>query len=294
MACACSIWGLMAPLAKHAMTHGIPGLEMVTFRIVGGAACFWIASLFLPKNHVQPRHLLMLFFASLLSIVINQCSYTIGLSLTSPVNASIMTTTMPIITLILAAIVLREPITGKKVTGVIMGCTGAFVLIMASQSLKSGFGTDHLGTTLCFVAQCSFALYLTLFKHLIQRYSIVTCMKWMLTFAALVVTPFSATRMVELPWRSIGPRIWAETAFIVVFSTFVAYLLMMRGQKTLRPTVVAMYNYVQPIVATLVSVALGLATFGWWQAAAVVLVFGGVWLVTQSKSRKDLKREKNG
>lgn len=289
---ACVIWGLMAPLGKHAMTHGIGGLEMVTFRVVGGAACFWLLSTFVRTETVRPRDLLMLFFAAMLGIVFNQCCYTIGLSMTSPVNASIMTTMMPIITMVLAAIFLREPVTSKKVLGIFCGAIGALILITTHTQGGDGggLGLGKLGTLLCLAAQLSFAVYLTLFKHLIQRYSVVTCMKWMITYAAIVLTPISFTQMAALEWEAIEARVWWETGFVVVGGTFLAYILMMHGQKTLRPTVVSMYNYVQPIVACMVSVWMGVGLFGWGQALAVVLVFTGVWLVTQSKSRKDMKK----
>lgn len=288
---ACAIWGLMAPLGKDAMTHGVGGLEMVTFRVVGGAVCFWIASLFVKQEKVRHKDMLLFFFAAMLSIVLNQCCYTIGLSITSPVNASIMTTMMPIITMILAALFLKEPITGKKVMGVFCGAVGAFLLITTGAQVASGNGGVLLGDLLCLSAQLCFAIYLTVFKHLIQRYTVITCMKWMITYAAIVIMPISFSRMQQLPWADIPAKTWWETAFVVVGGTFLAYIFMMQGQKILRPTVVAMYNYVQPIIACIVSVAIGLGVFGLWQALAVVLVFFGVWLVTQSKSRRDLKKE---
>ena len=288
---ACAIWGLMAPLGKDAMTHGVGGLEMVTFRVVGGAVCFWIASLFVKQEKVRHKDMLLFFFAAMLSIVLNQCCYTIGLSITSPVNASIMTTMMPIITMILAALFLKEPITGKKVMGVFCGAVGAFLLITTGARVASGNGGALLGDLLCLSAQLCFAIYLTVFKHLIQRYTVITCMKWMITYAAIVIMPISFSRMQQLPWADIPAKTWWETAFVVVGGTFLAYIFMMQGQKILRPTVVAMYNYVQPIIACIVSVAIGLGVFGLWQALAVVLVFFGVWLVTQSKSRRDLKKE---
>ena len=281
----------MAPIGKDAMSHGIGGFEMVTFRAVGGAVCFWIASLFAKKEEVRHKDMLLFFFAAMLGIVFNQCCYTIGLSLTSPVNASIMTTTMPIVTMILAAIFLREPITGKKVMGIFMGATGAFILITGSSAGGADNSGNLSGDLLCLLAQCCFAVYLTVFKHLIARYTVITCMKWMITYAAIVIMPLSYNRMSQLAWSDISAVTWLETAFVVVCGTFLAYILMMRGQKTLRPTVVSMYNYVQPIVACVVSVMVGLGVFGWGQAVAVALVFSGVWLVTQSKSRRELKHE---
>ena len=289
MALACIMWGLMAPIGKDAMTHGLNGIEMVTFRAVGGAICFWITSLFVERETVSARDMVRFFFAAMLSIVFNQCCYTIGLSITSPVNASIMTTTMPIVTMILAALILREPVTGKKVGGIVCGAVGASLLITASAS-PSADG-NLLGDMLCLAAQCSFALYLTLFKHLISRYSVFTCMKWMMTYAAIVILPFSFSDLSALSWSSVPLSSWFEAGFVVLCGTFIAYIGMMIGQKNLRPTVVSMYNYVQPIVACGVSVILGLGKFGLLQGVAIVLVFSGVYLVTQSKSRRDVKIE---
>ena len=204
---------------------------------------------------------------------------------------------MPIITTVLAAIFLREPITSKKVLGIFCGAIGALILIGTRAdgfgALGKGSAGSTLGDLLCLGAQLSFAIYLTLFKYLIQRYSVVTCMKWMITYAAIVLTPVSFSRMAALDWAGISTQVWMETAFVVVGGTFIAYILMMQGQKTLRPTVVSMYNYVQPIVACLVSVWMGVGLFGWGQGLAIVLVFTGVWLVTQSKSRRDMKKEKS-
>lgn len=290
---ACAMWGLMAPVGKDAMLHGISGLTMVMFRAGGGAVCFWLASLFTRHTEeVPPRDLLLFFFAGMLSIVFNQCCFTIGLSLTSPVNASIVTTTMPIVTMVLAALFLKEPVTNKKVLGIFCGAVGALLLILGSGTTRTTASSGSLaGDLLCLTAQCCFATYLTVFKKLIHRYSVITCMKWMFTYAAIVILPFSYRELEALPWADVPATSWAETAFVVVGATFLAYLLMMKGQQTLRPTVVSMYNYVQPIVACLVSVYLGLGFFGWTQAVAVALVFSGVWLVTQSKSLTQLKAE---
>ena len=277
----------MAPLGKDAMSNGVGGLEMVTFRVCGGALCFWLASLFVKNEEVKPKDMLKFFFAAMLGIVFNQCCYTIGLSITSPVNASIMTTMMPIITMILAALFLKEPITGKKVMGVFCGAVGAFLLITTGARVASGNGGVLLGDLLCLSAQLCFAIYLTVFKHLIQRYTVITCMKWMITYAAIVIMPISFSRMQQLPWADIPAKTWWETAFVVVGGTFLAYIFMMQGQKILRPTVVAMYNYVQPIVSVIVSVAVGLSVFTLPQGVAVILVFSGVWLVIKSKSKRD-------
>lgn len=283
MIAACVMWGLMAPLGKDAMTHGISGVEMVTFRVVGGAVCFWIASFFVKSEKVERKDLVRLFFAGMFAIVCNQCCYTIGLSITSPVNASIMTTIMPIITMILSAMFLNDAITWRKLLGVMLGASGACLLILGS-TRGIAKGGVLLGDLLCITAQCSFAVYLTFFKTVIQKYSVITCMKWMITFASMVIFPFTFTRMVQLPWSDIGTITYLETSFVVVGGTFLAYICSVRAQKILRPTIVAMYNYVQPIIACVVSVCLGLGVFGWPQALAVILVFSGVRLVNYKRS----------
>lgn len=288
---ACAMWGLMAPVAKSSMTYGLNAFTLITFRVVGAALCFWIASFFCKKKErVSDRDLFLFFFAALSAIVFSQCQFTIGLSYTSPIDASIITTMVPIFTLVLAAIFLHEPVTNKKVLGIFCGAIGALLLITGSGASLSNERSGWFGDTLVLIAQFSFAVYLTLFKHLISRYSVITCMKWMFTYASITVIPFTYHQFYSLDMAALPLCVWGEVFYIVVGGTFVAYILMVYGQKRLRPTIVSMYNYTQPIVACGVSVATGMGAFGITQALAVFLVFGGVYLVTQSKSRADVLR----
>lgn len=289
---ACAFWGLMAPLGKDAMTHGLDGLTMVSMRVAGGALLFWLTSLFVRREHVPARDVLLFVGAAVFGLVTNQCCYTLGLSITSPINASIVTTSMPIFAMVLAAIILKEPITGKKAIGVLMGCSGALILILTSAAHATDKVGDIRGDLLCLGAQLSFALYLSLFNKLIRRYSVFTVNKWMFLWATLLILPFTFGHVGQVLSQPIPARSWWEAAYVVVFGTYVGYILTMIGQKTLRPTVVSVYNYVQPLVAVTVSVLTGIGVLKWSQALAVVLVFGGVWLVTKSKSRRDMEAER--
>lgn len=291
------MWGLMAPLGKDAMTHGISGLEMICFRVTGASVCFWLASLltaYLSKGSdgqpqmekVEKKDYIWLLGAALFAVVFNQCNYIIGLSITSPLNASIMTTTMPIFTMVLAALFIGEPITWKKSLGVVLGACGAATLILASANGALGGGVLK-GDIMCVCAQCSYAIYLTAFKRVIQKYSAITCMKWMMLFATMIVVPFAIPQFLEKDWASIPQTTWRETLFVVVGGTFFSFLLSTNAQKVLRPTIVAMYNYMQPIVSCVVSVLIGIGVFGWSQLLAIILVFSGVWLVNKSKSKED-------
>ena len=288
---ACAIWGLMAPLGKDAMTHGLDGPSMVMLRVAGGALLFWIASLFAPREHVPWRHVITFAGAAVFGIVCNQCGYTIGLSLTSPINASIVTTSMPIFAMLLAALILKEPITSKKVLGIMLGCSGALMLILTSVSHASDKVGDIRGDLFCLGAQFSYALYLSLFNRFIRQYSIFTVNKWMFLWATIILMPFAGPHtwtMVSGDW---AVKTLLETAYVIVFGTFIGYILIVKAQKVLRPTVVATYNYVQPVVAVIVSVLTGLGVLKWTHALAVILVFSGVTLVTKSKSRRDMLNE---
>ena len=291
-------WGLMSPLGKDAMQHGIDGITLVSLRVLGGAILFWLTSLFAPRETISRKHIALLCLAAVFGLVGNQCCFTIGLSLTSPVNAGIVTTTMPISALLLSALILKEPITLRKALGVALGCCGAVLLVMTSVRTAAGATGmgDLRGDLLCFAAQISYTIYLTVFGWLAKRYSIFTVNKWMFLSATCIVWPFTAQHVWQTPWSALSMVTLAEIAYVVVGGTFLAYILMIRGQQVLRPTVVSMYNYVQPIVAVIVSIVLGLAVFTLTHALAVALIFSGVALVTLSKSRKDLLQNqmKNG
>ncbi len=291
MLAASMIWGLNSPIGKAALDFGIPPLALTTFRFFGAAIAFWFISIFTKKEHVKHEDLLMLFFAALFGIVLNQGTFIFGLSLTSPIDASIVTTMAPIVTMIVAAIVLKEPVTGKKVLGIFVGAIGALLLILTSQSTTGAKSSNILGDMLCLTAQLSFAIYLTVFKDLIQKYSSVTIMKWMFVYASMCFIPFSYSDVASINFSTVPLKVYAEISFVVLAATFLAYLFVMTGQKVLRPTIVSMYNYVQPIVASFVAVSVGMDTFGWPKAAAIILVFVGVFIVTQSKSKAQLDAE---
>ena len=286
------LWGLMSPVSKAVLSAGpISALSLTTFRMVGAAIVFWLASLFPKKEHVNHQDLMKLFFAALLAIVLNQGSFIFGVSLTSPINASIVTTTTPIITMIIAAFYLKEPVTGKKVIGIFIGAAGALLLILSSQGTGTGGGksSNIWGDLLCLLAQFSFSFYFVLFKGLIGKYSPITLMKWMFTYATICTIPFSYNHIAGIDFLHLPTELYMGIAYVVLGGTFLPYLFIPIGQNLLRPTVACMYNYVQPIVASLIAVLWGMDTFGVMKGIAVALVFSGVYIVTQSKSRAQLE-----
>lgn len=284
------MWGLNAPIGKSVLAEFSP-LSVTTFRMVGAAIAFWTLSIFCPKENVESKDLLKLFFAALFGVVFNQGCFIFGLSLTSPIDASIVTTTTPIITMIVAAMYLKEPITNKKILGIFIGAMGALTLILSSQAASSGQSGSIVGDLFCLIAQLSFAIYLTVFRDLITKYSPVTISKWLFIYASVCFIPFSYHDVTAIDFTAIPLNMILQISYVVLCATFLSYILTMFGQRLLRPTLVSMYNYVQPIVASIVAVAIGMDTFGWQKGVAIALVFLGVYVVTQSKSKAQLEAE---
>ena len=289
------MWGLMSPISKFVMMAGVVSPLVVTdMRITGAMILFWVASFFQKPEHVGHKDLARLFGAALLGIVLNQGCFIFGVSLSSPGDASIITTSMPLWAMLLAAFILKEPITGKKVLGIAAGACGALMLIMGSGSHVKNMasaGDDYAiwGDLLVLSAQFCYALYIVVYKDFVNKYSLITIMKWMFTYAFICVIPFSAGDLMQTVWSQLS---WTEImglTYIVVCATFLSYMFIVVGQKILRPTVAGMYNYVQPLVACIVAVIWGMDTFNWIKAVAIVLIFSGVYLVTASRSRQEVE-----
>ena len=287
------IFGVNNPVARMLMPEVLDPMALTFFRFSGGLILFWIASLFFKREHVSAKDKLLLFFASIFGLSLNQLPFFFGLSMTSSIDASIVVTMLPIVTMLLAAVFLREPITQMKAVGVLVGASGALIIVFSSQSVTQSGTGNMLGNLIVFLAVISFSLYLTLFKNLISKYQPVTVMKWMFLFATITGLPFCYNSLTEMSLTALPLNVWLSIGFVVVFATFLGYLLLPVGQKTLRPTTLSMYNYVQPIMASLVAIVIGIDHFGYQQALAAVLVFSGVYIVTQSKSRAQAEAEKS-
>lgn len=191
--------------------------------------------------------------------------------------------------MVLAAVILKDRITVKKLIGIMMGAGGALVLILSKNDLAASpaLHSNIFGDLLVASAQLSFAFYVVKFKDLVTRYNLFTTMKWMFTFASLCVLPFSIPALTETQWAAVSFNEWLAAAYVVIGGTFLSYLLIVIGQRNLKPTVAAMYNYVQPVAGCLGAVAMGLDAITLEKGLAVILIFSGVYLVTHSVSAKE-------
>lgn len=284
---ACLIFGLNIVVCKDLTTSGIISpISLFFLRSVGAGTLFWIISLFMPRQRVEISDFPKFIVASLLGFFLTQIFFLMAISRITPMDCSIITSLSPIYTMFIAAYALKEPLSVKKIGGVVLSLCGIVYLILNSVGSASAVTqTTPLGVLLMIGNSLCFSLYLGIFKPTIAKYSVITFMKWIFLFSSLLSLPFAFSEVITIDWPSLSGAFIAELAFLIICATFVTYLLIPIGQKILRPTLVSMYSYVQPIVAIVVSICVGMDTLTWQKIVAAVTVFSGVVLVSLSKKR---------
>ena len=283
-----AIFGFNIIVCKDLTSDGlIPPLGIFTLRSLGAGALFWLISLFMPREKVDRKDFPKIFIASMLGFFTCQITFLVGLPYITPMDCSIMTALAPIYTMIVAAIALKEPITFKKAGGVAISLAGVIYLILSRSAIAGGAAqTTPFGIVMIVFNILSFSMYLGIFKPLIAKYSVVTFMKWIFLFSFCVAAPFSAKGLTEVNWAGIPSIQYAELAYLIICATFITYFLIPVAQKRIRPTIISMYSYVQPIIAISISIAIGMDILTWQKVLAAAMVFGGVIIVSYSKSAK--------
>ena len=263
--------------------HLIPPLGIFTIRSLTAGVLFWIVSAFMPKEKIDRKDYIRIFAASMLGFFTCQVTFLVGIPYITPMDCSILTAMSPIYTMAIAAIAIKEPITLKKATGVAISFAGIIYLIVSRVTAPGGIAESTPFGIFMIILNClSFSMYLGIFKPLIAKYSAVTFMKWIFLFSACVSAPLSMKGLLEVEWAAIPPIQYAELAYLVICATFVTYFLIPVAQKRIRPTLVSMYSYVQPIIAIVISIMIGMDALTWQKVVAAAMVFGGVIIVSYS------------
>ena len=287
IAAAYTIFGLNLVFCKDIANSGtISPYVLFTLRAIGASALFGLLSLFMPKEKVERGDYLKIAAASLVGLFIPQMTFLMAITMTSAIDTAIIGTLGPIFTMFFAFLFLKEPITGKKAGGVALSFAGILFLIFNSVQEGGAAATSPWGVVLLLVNSISFSLYLGLFRPLISKYSVVTFMKWSFLFSLLVSLPLSGKELFTTHYAAIPVDVRWEIGYLIFFATFVAYFLIPYGQKFIRPTLVSMYSYIQPIIAAIVSIWAGVDTLTWQKVLASALVVGGVVLVSYSRAAK--------
>jgi drug/metabolite transporter (DMT)-like permease len=281
------IYALNYSIAKDLMPGKIGPLALVFLRISGACLLFWILSLFTPKENLQKGDLKKMALLAIFGVFVNQVFFIYGLSLTKPINSAIIMISNPIMVILFTLIVLKERITILKISGLSLGAIGAVTLLLFKGNFE--FGSETIsGDLLTLINATSWAVFVVIAKPYMQKYHTVTVMKWIFLFGLIYMTPVGLGDLLKTPWEIWEPNVYWAVIFVVVATTFLAYLLNTYALKDLSPSVVSMYIYLQPFLATLFAVFLGKDTLTPTKLLSAVLIIVGVYLVSYKKKVKDI------
>lgn len=274
------IYGLNFVVTKSIVPAYIGAFALVTFRVWGAFLLFALIKLWIvPRQHIRPADRSLVLWCSIFGVCINQLLFIKGLSLTSPINAALLMISTPILVLILATLINKERLGWQKITGIAMGASGAILVVLNSSKNNGTQAGNMWGDLLIFINATSYSLYLVLVKPLMHRYHYLTLMLYIFAVSLLPVTLIGYSEAGAVEWGALPLKAYAALAFVIVFTTFFAYLLYIYALQSVSPSLAGMYIYAQPLVASLVAVALGVDALTWQHGIAAALIFSGVYLV---------------
>ena len=278
------IYGVNYGIAKQVMPDYLSPFALVFARISGACILFWALSLLLPKETIDRKDIPRLLIATVFGVAVNQSLFLNGLNITTPIDAAIIMTATPILVLIVARLLIREPITIFKIIGIVAGGPGAILLILYRGNIS--FGSNHvIGNSIIFANATSYAIYLVIVKPLMIKYHPVTLMRWIFLFALLLVSGPGLPAFIRVNWGMMPGDILLSVLFVVVGTTFLAYLLNMYSLKYVKPITVSIYIYSQPLIASVIALMLGQDVITTVKIVATLLVFSGVYFVSYSSSK---------
>ena len=276
------IFGLGVPVTKLLLDQWVSPMAYMATRCLGAAAIFWLISLFLPREKVAPRDLTVIILGGLLGIVVSQTLTAWALTFTTPVYFSLIATLTPVATMLCAVLFIGEKISARGIAGVVLGVAGAMLMVFIGWQGGSG-KNDLLGIGLTILSMLTWAVYLIITRKVSARYTAVTQMKWVFLASAVAVLPFSWADLQNAPLYSTATQ-WSGLAgmgFIVMFATVAGYFAIPFAMRYLKATTVSVYTNLQPIVASLVAIALSQDVLTWDKPVALILVLLSAWLVTK-------------
>jgi len=275
------IYGANYSIAKLILDDQyIMPMNLVMFRITCGAILFGLFHKVFIKERIDKSDYKRLFLCALTGVVVNQSFFIVGLKYTEPINAALIMTTTPIMVLLTSAFLIKEKITSRKILGILIGISGAIALILAKNS-NLAWTIDNLkGDLMVLLNAISYSIYLVLVKSLMKKYHPLTVVKWVFAIGFFLLLPFGAVGIENIEWSSFPSSVWAALAFVLLGTTFLAYLLNAAALKTVNPSVVSIYIYFQPLFATVIALLIGKDVLTWEKVAAGILIFIGVYLVS--------------
>lgn len=283
------IYGITFTVAKEVMSDYIKPFGFIVLR-VGGATCvFWLIGLFVKRERIEKTDYKKILAAAFFGIALNMLTFFKGLSYTTPISASVMMVTTPILVLIFSSILLKEKLLLRKIIGVVVGMVGALILILYGNSQGKQAENMALGNFLVFVNAASYGLYLVLVRDVIQKYNPIIFVKWLYLFGFLLVLPFGISELLEVNWHTMPTTIYLKAGFVVLFATCVTYLFNLFALSKLKPTTVSVFIYLQPVIASIYALTVGSDHLNTIKILATLLIFTGVYLVTKQAATSTRK-----
>lgn len=283
---ASTIYGVNHTIAKGLMPDVIKPFGFILLRVSGAAIIFWILSLFFPSEKIERRDWSRFVICAFFGMALNMLAFFKGLSLSTPINSSVIITLSPVLLLVLSAFILRERITWLKSLGIFLGLCGALVLILFGLKEQPNAPNIQIGNLLFIVNATSYSIYLILIKPIVPKYSSITLLKFLFLFAFLINLPIGISEFAEVEWTSIPLEdIW-KLGFVVICTTVMTYLLNIYALKQLSPSTIGAFIYLQPLIAVLFAVIVGSDSLTALRIVAAVLIFLGVYLSTIKRTRK--------
>ncbi|HLP64068.1 DMT family transporter [Flavobacterium sp.] len=280
------IYGVTFTIAKDVMPKYIEPFGFISLRVGGSVLLFWLVSFFGPKEKISLQDFPRIIAAAFFGVALNMLTFFKGLSYTSPIMGAVLMVTTPMIVLILSSIIMKERMQKRKVLGIALGLAGTITLILYGKSMVNAPNAT-LGNLLVFINAISYGFYLIIVKKLMDKYNAFTFVKWIYTFGFLMVLPFGWSEFNAVNWPEIPTDIFWKIGFVVIFSTFLTYLLNLVSMRELKPTTVAVFIYLQPLFATIFAVSLGKDELSWVKLLSAILIFTGVYLVTQKRVKSE-------
>lgn len=257
-------------------------------RVLGALLLFALVASFY-KDKIEKKDFLLLALCGLFGVAGNQLMFFYGLNQTHPINAGIIMTSNPIMVLIASAFILKTRITYVKIAGLILGISGALMILLFKKGFA--FGSDTMvGDMFIFFNAMSYGIYLVIVKPLMSKYKPITVIKWVFMFGFLYVLPFGFYQFNEVVWSDFSTEIWLKFSFVIFCTTFLAYLFNIYGLKKLSPSVVSSYIYLQPLLAAFFAIWAGKDSFTWIKLIAAILIFSGVYLVSKPQKLNTLSK----
>ncbi|RPD97527.1 EamA/RhaT family transporter [Aureibaculum marinum] len=281
------IYGVSFTVAKDVMPIYVKPYAFIILRVLGAAILFWVISFFAKKEKIDKNDYIRIILVACFGAAFNMLTFFKGLSLTSPISASVIMLTVPIVVLLLSTLILKEKINLIKVFGIAIGLLGAFILIVYGQSINKG-ENPLLGNFLVFVNATLYSFYLIMVKRLTDKYHPFTFVKWIYTIGLIVVIPFGFSELQEVQWQLMPTDVLLKAGFIVVFTTFFTYLFNLFALTKLKPTTLSIFVYLQPVIATVYALITESDSLSIVKILATILIFIGVYMVTNVNRPKQI------